>query len=516
MVLRKRNVFTLDAGACICVVLVATLAVGCGGAPHTAAQESGAKEPAAQVSPNAVADVTPPKPAEPKSEDQLPNIGTRTAGTDWPSFLGPTGDSKSTENGLIVPWPPEGPRIVWQEKLGTSYGIGSVAAGRYYHFDRYDRRPGSSSGSARLTCRNAETGKELWRFEYSMHYEDIIGYNNGPRASPVIDGNRVYIFGVEGMLHCLRASDGELIWKVNTTEKFGVVQNFFGAGSTPAIFGDLLICMIGGSPPNSPGLLESNGALDGNGAGIVAFNKFSGEVKYSVTNELASYASTKLSTIGGRPWCFMFCRGGLVGLDPRNGKVDFEYPWRAEILESVNASTPVVVGNEVFISETYQLGSSLLAVKPGGYDLVWQDERRVREKSFKAHWNTPIYIDGYLYGCTGRNPPDAELRCIEWKTGKVKWTVPNNIRSSLLYVDGHFVCLGEYGALNLLKVNPDKCDIVSTLVLRSDEPGMDPIDGGKLRLLKYPCWAAPILSHGLLYVRGDERVVCLEVIPKHE
>ena len=446
-------------------------------------------------------------------DDSLPSVWTRARGTDWPAFLGPTGDSKSSETGLIVPWPNEGPRIVWQQELGTGYGIGSVAAGRYFHFDRHDRRPGSPSGSARLTCHNAETGQEMWRFEYASIYNDMLGYNNGPRASPVVDGNRVYIFGVEGMLHCLRATDGGLVWKVNTTEKFGVVQNFFGAGSTPAIFGDRLICMVGGSPPGSRTLYDSNGAVDGNGSGIVAFNKITGAVEYAATNELAGYSSPRLATIAGRPWCFMFCRGGLVGLDPRNGKIDFEYPWRAETLESVNASTPVVAGNEVFISETYQIGSSLLAVKPGGYDVVWHDERRSRDKSFRAHWNTPIYVDGHLYGCTGRNPPDAELRCIEWKTGKVKWTIETGIRSSLLYVDGHFICLGEFGVLELLKVNPERCEIVSKLTLRRDEPGNDPYDNGSPRLLKYPCWAAPILSHGLLYVRGDDRLVCLEVIP---
>jgi outer membrane protein assembly factor BamB len=496
------------------------LFLGCDKSRPSAARETKSKDPPTNVAASLSAGELPAgelpagelRTDELRANDQLPNIGTRSRGADWPSFLGPTGDSKSTETGMVVPWTEGKPRIVWQEELGIGYGIGSVAAGRYFHFDRFDRRAGF--GSARLTCREAETGKELWRFEYVSVYEDMLGYNNGPRASPVIDGNRVYIFGVEGMLHCLRATDGHVLWKVSTTEKFGVMQNFFGAGSTPAIFGDLLICMIGGSPPNSPSLYNSNGNIQGNSSGIVAFNKFTGAVEYSVTNELASYASTKLATIDGRPWCFMFCRGGLVGLDPRNGKVDFEYPWRAELLESVNASTPVVVGNEVFITETYQIGSSLLAVKPGGYEVVWSDEQKGRDKSFRAHWNTPIHVDGYLYGCTGRNSGDAHLRCIEWKTGKVMWSEETLTRSSLLYVDGHFVCLGEHGVLVLLKVNPEKCEIVSTLTLRSKEPGEDPVDGGKPRLLKYPCWSAPILSHGLMYVRGDDRVVCLDVIPE--
>lgn len=480
--------------------LVACL--GCGQTRHSVADEPPAEANQSRANESKVV-VTP-------DNDSLPSLWTRTKGQDWPSFLGPTRDSKSSETGLITPWPADGLRIVWKKKLGTGYAIGSIAAGRYFQFDRHDSRPGR--GMARLTCLNAETGQEIWKFEYPCKYEDMLGYNNGPRASPVVDGNRVYILGVEGMLHCLRANDGKLVWKVNTSQKFGVVQNFFGVGGTPAVFGDLLICMIGGSPPGSPGLYESNGAIQGNGSGIVAFDKYTGEVRYSITDELASFASVKLAEIDKRPWCFVFCRGSLVGFEPSSGKIDFQYPWRASLLESVNASTPVVVGNEVFISETYQVGSSLLAVKPGGYELRWRDDRKRREKAFKAHWNTPVWIDGYLYGCSGRNSPDAELRCMEWKTGKVMWTVPTGAHLSLLYADGHFIGMGEFGTLQLMKVSPAKCEIVSEVVLRSDQPGKDPIDGGKPRLLKYPCWSAPILSHGLLYVRGDDQLVCLEAI----
>lgn len=442
-------------------------------------------------------------------ESPLSNLGTRSRGVDWPTFLGPTGDGKSTERALVS-WPPEGPPIVWQKEIGTGYGIGSTSKGRYFHFDRAGR-------VARVLCFAAETGEELWRFEYSTNYRDMLGYNNGPRSSPVIDGNRVYAYGVEGILHCLRASDGEMLWRIDTSAKYGVVQNFFGVGSTPAVAGDLLICMVGGSPPGSPGLYESGGRVDGNGSAIVAFDKFTGGEIYRVSDELASYSSPKIAVIEGRTWGFLFARGGLLGFQPASGKIEFHYPWRDRKLESVNASTPVVVGNEVFVSETYGIGSSLLAVKPGGYDIIWRDARNRRAKSLLTHWNTPIYVDGYLYGCSGRNPPDADLRCLEWKTGKVQWVEQSagarRERSSLLYVDGHFVVLGEFGTLKLIRANPKEYDLVSEVVLQ--QPANDPTAPPR-RLLKSPCWAAPILSHGLLYVRGDDRIVCLDVSPGRE
>jgi outer membrane protein assembly factor BamB len=421
--------------------------------------------------------------------------------------LGPSGDSCSTETGILIDWPQGGPPVLWHRRLGASYGICSVSEGRLFQFDRHE-------GKARLSCLHPETGESIWTFQYASNYRDLYGYNPGPRCSPVVEGERVYIFGVEGMLHCLRTDDGSVVWKIDTQRKFGVVQNFFGVGSTPVIEGRRLIVVVGGSPPESqdipPGQLDQ---VTGNGTGIVAFDKLSGEVVYAITDELASYASPKLATCDGRRWCFVFARGGLAAFDPTDGNVDFQYPWRARLLESVNASTPVVVGNEVLISETYGPGSSLLRVRPGGYDVVWRDDPRRRAKAMQCHWNTPIYRDGYLYGCSGRHTYNSDLRCIEWKTGKLMWRQEGLTRCSLLYVDGHFVCLGEDGTLRLLRATPERYDCVAQVKLRAAAADSDRDLRAGDPLLKYPAWAAPILTRGLLYVRGNDRLVCLDLRP---
>jgi outer membrane protein assembly factor BamB len=424
------------------------------------------------------------------------DLRTRKVGSDWPAFLGPTGDSVSSEKGIISPWPQQGLRIVWQKQLGVGYGMPSISRGRLFQFDRHGNQ-------ARLSCFKSETGEFLWKFEYPTDYEDFYGYNNGPRCCPVVDEDRVYIYGVEGMLHCLQAEDGKLLWKVNTQADFGVVQNFFGVGSTPVVEGDLLIAQVGGSPPGSGHMSSPN--QKGNNSGVVAFDKLTGKVRYQITDELASYAGPVLTTINGRRWCFVFARGGLLGFEPATGKVDFHYPWRARLLESVNASNPVVAGERVLISEAYGPGSSLLRVRPGGYDVLWTDADRGRDKSLQCHWNTPIYHDGHVYAGSGRHSPNAELRCVELVTGQVKWRQPGLGHTSLLMVDGHFICLSEEGPLLLLKVNPRRYEEVSQLELR---------DNRGVPLLEYPCWAAPILSHGLLYVRGKDRLVCLELIPQ--
>jgi outer membrane protein assembly factor BamB len=428
-------------------------------------------------------------------------------GSDWPCFLGPTGDGKSSDRGILTLWPDEGPPRLWQLALGTGYCMPVVSDGRLFQFDR-------ASDRARLRCLHPASGKLLWKFEYDSVFEDLYGYDNGPRSSPVCDAGRVYIFGAEGMLHCLNAVDGKPIWKVDTAAEFGVIQNFFGVGSTPVIEGELLIALVGGSPEQSksvpPGRLDQ---VTGNGSGIVAFDKRTGAVKYRITDELASYASPKLATIAGRRWCFAFARGGLVGFEPASGKLDFEFPWRAPLLESVNASNPTVVDDLVLISETYGPGAALLRVQPGKASVVWSDRDRRRDKVLQTHWNTPVYHEGYVYASSGRHTENAELRCVELKTGRVAWSQDGLTRSSLLYVDGHFVCLSEDGTLRLLRANPKKYDPVAGVVLVDKQPGENPFGFRPARLLKYPAWAAPILSHGLLYVRGADRLVCLELIP---
>src|SRR5262249_6008946 len=132
-----------------------------------------------------------------------PDLRTRKAGVDWPKLLGPTGDSVSPEKGILTDWPRTGLRVVWKTDLGLGYAPPTISRGRIFTFDAYPTAE-KKANVARLTCRQSETGKELWNFEYPTKYDDTFGYDNGPRCCPLIDGDRVYLHGVEGMLHCVR------------------------------------------------------------------------------------------------------------------------------------------------------------------------------------------------------------------------------------------------------------------------------------------------------------------------
>jgi len=206
--------------------------------------------------------------------------------------------------------------------------------------------------------------------------------------------------------------------------------------------------------------------------------------------------------INGRRLGLAFTRDALLGFDPAAGKVAFRHPWRARSITTVNICNPVVAGDLVLVSEAYGVGSSVIRVKPGGVEPVWEDGRK-RDRRLMAYWNTPIHVDGYLYVSNGQGG-DADLRCLDLAKGKLLWSAPELRQCSLTSVDGHLIALSEEGVLRLLKVNPERCDVISQAVLKGK-------DGSAL--IESPARAAPVLSHGLLYVRGTNRLVCVEVIP---
>lgn len=443
---------------------------------------------------------TPPPPISSPAKGET---SARTRGEDWPSFLGPRGDGTSAEEGIDPAlWNPH-PRLVWTMPLGISYGAPSVVGNQLLQFDRF-------GDHERLTCVEASSGKEIWHWDSPVRYDDMYGYNNGPRCSPVVDDGRVYTYGVAGQLSCVELKTGQLLWTKNLVKEYSVVQNFFGVASTPYVFEDLLLVMVGGSPTES--LRLPDGQLDlvkPNGTAVVAFDKESGQERYRLGDDLASYASMTVRPIEGKPLGLAFLRSGLTVWEPRTGAQQFNFPWRASMLESVNAAMPITTENQILLSEAYEIGSVLLEVQNGEPKVLRRDQGRWRDLPFRAHWSTPVLIDGFLYGCSGRNEGDCDFRCIRLSDGELQWSERRHERSSVLVADGYLIVLGEHGLLELIRPTPDKLDVVAAVDLNQVN---DPSDGRPL--LSSPCWAAPILSHGLLYVRGRDRLACFELIPE--
>jgi len=405
---------------------------------------------------------------------------------DWTSFLGPAHNGTSAETRLTRTLPPP---LVWEFPKGTSYTSPAILGDRLV----YVHRVGDEEV---VECLHAETGESRWQFRYPTSFEDRYGYNNGPRSSPVIDGNRVYTLGAQGQLHCFDIGTGALVWRRHINAEYKVPQDFFGTATTPLVEDKLLVINVG-----APG-----------GPCVVGLDKVSGREVWRAGKEWGpSYASPVPAIVHGRRRVFVFAggesdppSGGLLSIDPANGAVDFTFPWRSRSYESVNASCPVVFDNKVFISASYRTGGVLLEIRPDfTHRQVWTTQE------FGLHWNTPIYRNGHLYGFDGRNEPDASLACVDVASGKAVWRATpewnetvavgsqrreqlvSTYRGSLLAVDGQFLCLGELGHLVWMDLSPKGYKEVSRAWLFGARES----------------WALPVLSRGLLYVVQNTRDV---------
>jgi outer membrane protein assembly factor BamB len=437
-------------------------------------------------------------------------------GEDWGAFLGPTGNGRSGLTDMAVPWPPKGPRIVWHCEVGQGYCAPAVALGRTLVFDR-------TGDAVRLRCLEAETGRPLWEQSYPTTYTDTFGYDGGPRAAPVIAGDRVLTYGPEGRLECRSLSDGRSLWMIDTAADYHVVQNFFGVGAAPLVVDcgrdRLAIVQVGGSPPGSrPPAPERLDLVKGLDSGLVAFDVATGRERWRSSSQLASYSGPVTAEIGGRSLVLAWMRDDFLAVDPATGNVLHAFRWRADELFSAVAASPVAVGDEVLLSETYGPGSVLLDLggrgPDGGPAVVRRDRDNSRPtRSLKAHWGTPVHRDGHVYGSSGRHAGDALLVCADWKTGGITWSEPGLGRASVALVGSkegdHLVVLGEFGDLVLAKASPARYTEVSRV--RLVDPAV-PDGGGEL--LTAPCWAAPVVAHGYLYVRGQGRLVCLDLLSR--
>ena len=455
------------------------------------------------------------------SQSPITSLWTRKTGEDWPRMLGLQYDSTSSETGIRTDWGKTGLRIVWTQKTGEGYGNGVAALGRWLQFDRFQSKE-------RLTCYEAETGSELWRSESSVVYGDAYGYNNGPRCSPVVDGDRVYTYGVAGRLACVGLSNGQTKWEIDVNEKYNVIQNFFGVAASPLIYGDLIWAMVGGSPENQRGLtINDLPRAKPNGVAMVAFDKLTGEERFRVGNYLASYSAPVIRKIDDRDIGLALVREGLLSFDPKTGTELGFTPWRASSLESVNGASPVLVGSNVLIGEAYEIGGALVNVSDAAHKTLWKDKTRRREQMLRPHWTNPIVVGNRVFVSSGRNEPDTDLRCVEFDASiakdvgadagqnntkelmtKLVWSVANRDRMTGIAIDGHIVWLGEYGMLQLAKIDGDRYQVVSEMDLGNIRSPQE-----NAPLIIAPSWAPPVVSHGLLYVRGANRVVCLELVP---
>ena len=388
------------------------------------------------------------------------------AAADWPNWQGPERTRISRETGLLREWPAGGPRLIWSASgIGTGYGSMAVAGDRVYV-------QGARGSSSYVVALNRADGKEVWakalgQVETKMRSER----GAGPRATPTVDGDRVYALTENGDLACLK-NTGVVLWQRNILKDFGGSQLMWLVSESPVIDGAYLLVTPGGPE-----------------AGMAKLDKMTGKTVW-VAKELsdtAAYSSITIADVLGVRTYMTFTAAAGVGVRASDGKVMFRYPNAAN--KTANVATPVYSDNRVFFASAYGTGGGLLqlAAKDGEVSAT----ETYFTKDMKNHHGGMVLVDGYLYGFS-----DLILTCLEYATGKVMWRDRSVGKGTVMYADGHLYLLGEGNVMGLAEASPAGYREKSRFEI--PDKGM-------------PSWAHPVISDGRLYVRNQDGVYVYDI-----
>jgi outer membrane protein assembly factor BamB len=392
-------------------------------------------------------------------------LSTPLAANDWPQFLGPLRNGVYSGASLNEKWPASGPRALWRKQIGQGLSGPVVAGKRLILFHRAGDREVVES-------LDALTGAPQWQHAYATTYRDDFGFDEGPRAVPVVADGIVYTYGAEGKLHAVDLGTGKPLWNVDAMRQFEVEKGFFGAAGSPLVEGGSVIANVGGKK-----------------AGIVAFDAKTGKVTWTATTDAASYSSGVAATIFGKRYAVFLTRAGLVGLDPANGQVRFQRPWRARQAASVNAATPIVVGNTIFISAEYGPGAGLLQFDGSKFADLW-----LSDEVLSNHYATSVFHEGTLYGFHGRQEFGPVFRAVDLQSGKVMWSTGRFGAGTVTLAGNRLVIVRESGELVLAAASPKSFQQITAA-----------------QVLPATVRAYPAISDGVLYLRNDDTLVALDL-----
>jgi outer membrane protein assembly factor BamB len=359
----------------------------------------------------------------------------------------------------------------WRKEIGAGFAGPVLAQGRLIVFFR-------SGGLELVEAWDSRTGAKQWSTSSPTRYRDDFGFDEGPRSAVAVADGRVFSHGAEGLLQALDLASGKRLWSVATMEKYGVEKNFFGAAGTPLVYGDLVMLNVGGKA----------------GAGVVAFDAASGREKWKATSDEASYSSGITASLNGVPHAFFLTRNGLAALHLPSGKVAQQVRWRSRSRSSVNAASPVVVGDEIFVSASYGTGAAVLRAQGPVWQPLWESD-----EALSNHYATSVCRDGNLYGFHGRQEEGQVLRCVEWKSGKVKWSVDSfGAGTVTLRNDRTLLLVRESGEVVEAEASPQAYKRL-----------------GSLHALPGVVRAYPALDGNTLFVRNEKTLACVDLSGLH-
>lgn len=403
--------------------------------------------------------------------------GTLLAGT-WTQYRGSNQDGISP-NPIRTNWPQEAPRTLWKVTLPNGLSSFTVEAGRLYTMGW---RRVSGSDQEFCLALDANTGAELWAAPIGLadYPNGGVGSDDGPRSTPTIDGDRVYVFGSYMDLVCLNSATGAEIWRKDLRTEFGAQIIPWQNAASPTIAGDLVF-------------VNSNGR---SGEHLIAFRKADGTVAWSRGSYGMTQSTPIATSIGGTDQVIFFTQKALVAVRPATGEVLWETPLRYN--GTSVAASPVVAGDTVYISRAYP-GST---TSPQAGAIVYQissangvftaTKKWEKVNQLMNHWATPVYYNGYYYGIYGQS--SLTLRCVDAANGDTKWQVSGFGYGSVTLAQDKLVVLGDDGELVLVEPNPD---------LYTELARIKPLAGR--------CWNNPAISDGRVYIRSTTEAVALDV-----
>ena len=392
--------------------------------------------------------------------------GAQTKETPWLQWGGPNRNFQTEATGLASHWPAAGPKVLWKRALGEGYSSILVENGVLYTM--YGR-----PGEEVTLSANAATGKTLWERANPVHFEnDAHDRGNGPHATPLIVGDRLFTTGVTGRLECLDKKTGKLLWTHSLWDELHGSRLIYGYASSPLAYRDLILLPVGGT-----------------GQAMAAFRQSDGAVVWKKDSSPNAYSSPVLINLDGLDQVVQLMARTVFGVNPLNG--DLQWYVKHEAPYGLNVSTPIwSSGNLLFVATGYGAGSRVIELKRSKTGIaaeeVWYSNR------FGIHHGNAILLDGTLYFSSGNGP--APFTAVDIRTGKVLWQNREFPKVTMVYADGKLILLDEDGNLALAQVSPQG---VKTLA--------------KAPLLANNAWTPPTLVGSKLYIRDRRSMTAVEL-----
>jgi outer membrane protein assembly factor BamB len=366
---------------------------------------------------------------------------------------------------LLQQWPAGGPPLAWKAAgAGTGYSSMVSAGGRIYTL-------GARGGAEYVVAFDLASGKKLWEARNGGLYSNDRG--DGPRSTPTIDGDRLYVLGANGDLSCLQTADGTQVWTVNVFRQFGGRNPRWGLSESPLVAGDRLLVNAGGRD-----------------ASIVALDKRTGKELWRSQSDEAGYSSAVLHPIGGVQQAIFFTGQRAVGIDVRDGRLLWEY---AKVANRVaNIATPIVRDDRVFLSSDYGTGAALLRLQPANGSVAAEEVYFTRE--MRNHHSSSVLVGDHLYGYSS-----AILTALRFDDGQMAWRDRSVGKGSVIYADNRLYLYSENGVVGLAEATP----------AGYSEKGRFSLQTGAAHT-----WSHPIIVSGHLLLRDQDTIYAYNVRAK--